>query len=113
MSKIIDQSYLLKDQYKDATNLDARVRLHRLFSANNYGWQRWCFDQYALPAKPTCWKSVVAPRTCGRRIRSLDTRLAHHAFRFFQWHAGTSEAESGPPAAAFRFEIADAQQTAF
>jgi ubiquinone/menaquinone biosynthesis C-methylase UbiE len=50
MSQIIDQTYLLTDQYKDATNLDARVRLHRLFSTNKYGWQRWCFDQYALPA---------------------------------------------------------------
>ena len=50
MSKIIDQAYLLNDQYKDATNLDARVQLHLLFSTNPYGWQRWCFDQYALPA---------------------------------------------------------------
>jgi ubiquinone/menaquinone biosynthesis C-methylase UbiE len=51
MSKIIDQTYLLTDQYKDATNLDARIRLHQLFSTNKYGWHRWCFDQYALPAE--------------------------------------------------------------
>jgi ubiquinone/menaquinone biosynthesis C-methylase UbiE len=50
MSKIVDQTYLLNDQYQDATNLDARIRLHLLFSTNPYGWQRWCFDQYALPA---------------------------------------------------------------
>ena len=49
MSKIIEQSYLLNEQYKDATNLDARVRLHVLFSTNQYGWHRWCFDHYTLP----------------------------------------------------------------
>jgi SAM-dependent methyltransferase len=51
MSAIIDQAYLLTGQYKDAENLDARIRLHRLFSTNKYGWQRWCFDHYTLPAE--------------------------------------------------------------
>jgi hypothetical protein len=50
MSAIIDQAYLLTDQYKDAAKFDARIRLHRLFSTNKFGWQRWCFDHYALPA---------------------------------------------------------------
>ena len=30
MSKVIEQTYLRHDQYKDATNLDARVLLHLL-----------------------------------------------------------------------------------
>jgi SAM-dependent methyltransferase len=51
MSEIIDQDYLLTDQYKDAANLAARIRLHQLFSTNKYGWQRWCFDHFTLPAE--------------------------------------------------------------
>ena len=41
----------LKKQYQDASNLDARIRLHQRFSVNKYGWQRWVFDQFQLPAR--------------------------------------------------------------
>jgi len=40
-----DQSYLLKEQYKDAANLNARIRLHARFGTNTYGWHEWVFDQ--------------------------------------------------------------------
>jgi SAM-dependent methyltransferase len=44
MSKFTDQHYLKTDQYKDASNLDARVVLHQRFSTNKYGWFKWIFD---------------------------------------------------------------------
>jgi ubiquinone/menaquinone biosynthesis C-methylase UbiE len=44
MSKLTDQQYLKNDQYKDSTNLDARVALHKRFSTNPYGWMNWVFD---------------------------------------------------------------------
>ena len=44
MSKFTDQQYLKTDQYRDSTNLDARVVLHQRFSTNPYGWFRWVFD---------------------------------------------------------------------
>jgi ubiquinone/menaquinone biosynthesis C-methylase UbiE len=44
MSKFTDQSYLKNDQYRDSSNLDARVELHRRFSTNPYGWLPWIFD---------------------------------------------------------------------
>lgn len=47
----IDLEYL-KKEYRDATNLNARIRLHQLFSLNPYGWLRWVFDQLELP--PRC-----------------------------------------------------------
>ena len=48
MSKVNDQEYLRTDQYKDASKLNARVRIHVEFSTNPYGWFRWVFDQYDL-----------------------------------------------------------------
>ena len=39
------------EQYRDAGNLNARVRLHERFSANRYGWAPWVFDQLDLPAE--------------------------------------------------------------
>lgn len=40
MNQYHDQTYLLNSQYKDATNFSARVRLHRRFSVNKYGWHK-------------------------------------------------------------------------
>ena len=44
MSKFTDQQYLKTDQYKDSSNLDARVEIHKRFSTNPYGWFNWLFD---------------------------------------------------------------------
>jgi ubiquinone/menaquinone biosynthesis C-methylase UbiE len=44
MSKFTDQQYLKTDQYKDSSNLDARVNIHARFSTNPYGWMHWVFD---------------------------------------------------------------------
>ena len=48
MSRINDQDYLCNEQYKDSSNLDARIRIHVEFSTNKYGWFRWVFDQYEI-----------------------------------------------------------------
>ena len=45
MSRVTDQEYLLSEQYQDASNLNARIQLHRRFSVNKYGLPRWVFDQ--------------------------------------------------------------------
>jgi ubiquinone/menaquinone biosynthesis C-methylase UbiE len=44
VSRFSDQEYLKNDQYKDSSNLDARVALHKSFSTNPYGWMNWVFD---------------------------------------------------------------------
>jgi ubiquinone/menaquinone biosynthesis C-methylase UbiE len=40
----------LEKQYKDSSNLDARINLHQRFSVNPYGWHRWVFDHFDLPS---------------------------------------------------------------
>jgi ubiquinone/menaquinone biosynthesis C-methylase UbiE len=47
MSKFTDQQYLKTDQYRDSSNLDARVVIHQRFSTNSYGWFKWVFDVVA------------------------------------------------------------------
>lgn len=46
MSKFTDQNYLKTDQYKDSSNLDARVAIHKRFNTNPYGWLTWVFDHF-------------------------------------------------------------------
>ena len=41
----------LKEQYKDATNLDARIALHSRFSTARVNWYRWLFDHFRLPER--------------------------------------------------------------
>ena len=43
-----DQQYLLTEQYKDASNLIARIALHERFSTNPYDWHRWVFVQFHI-----------------------------------------------------------------
>lgn len=35
----------LKDQYQNATNISARIRLHRDYSVNKQGWFPWVYEQ--------------------------------------------------------------------
>ena len=49
MPDLTDRDYLLSVQYKDETNLKARLRLHQEFSVNPYGLMPWLFDQFDLP----------------------------------------------------------------
>lgn len=62
MPKATDQSYLLADQYNDATSLNARIALHQRFSTNMRGWMPWLFDQLL---------SLDLPAAC--RILELGT----------------------------------------
>jgi ubiquinone/menaquinone biosynthesis C-methylase UbiE len=53
VSKFTDQQYLTTDQYRDASNLDARAIIHQQFSTNPYGWFQWVFDALLkLPENP-------------------------------------------------------------
>jgi ubiquinone/menaquinone biosynthesis C-methylase UbiE len=44
VSKFTDLQYLKTDQYKDETNLQARLTIHERSSTNSYGWFKWVFD---------------------------------------------------------------------
>jgi ubiquinone/menaquinone biosynthesis C-methylase UbiE len=49
LNPLTDSRRLLADQYKEASNLKARVQLHDRFSTNKYGWHPWVFDQIRCP----------------------------------------------------------------
>ncbi|WP_368490263.1 methyltransferase domain-containing protein [Clostridium sp. BJN0013] len=44
-----DQKWM--EQYENASNLRARIRIHELFSTNKQGWMRWFFNHLNLPDK--------------------------------------------------------------
>lgn len=83
VSRFTDQQYLKNDQYKDATNLNARVVLHQRFSTNPYGWMNWVFDHLLnLPEEAKIlelgcgpaylWKENISRIPAGWRITLSD-----------------------------------------
>lgn len=51
MPDLTDAAYLRGVQYRDASSLEARVRLHARSSIHSQGLHRWVFDHLELPAQ--------------------------------------------------------------
>ena len=115
MSKFTDQEYLKTDQYKDSSNLDARVEIHKRFSTNPYGWFNWVFDTLLkLPANAKILELGSGPaylwKECANRIPT-------------GWDIALSDLSSGMVDAAwrnlvvtgrnFKFKEIDAQSIPF
>ena len=62
MSIVRDDTKSLQDQYRNASNLNARLALHARFSVNGYGWHRWVFDQIDLPASARVLRAGLRSR---------------------------------------------------
>lgn len=81
--RFTDQKYLTQDQYKDSSNLDARIAIHQKFSTNPQGWFNWIFDTLIkLPANAnvlelgcgagTMWKECADRIPAGWTITLTD-----------------------------------------
>ena len=110
MSKLSDQEYLLTNQYKNASNLNARLQLHRRFSTNKYGLPRWVFDQFDLP--PVCRILDLGCGPANLWVENLDRIPAGWKITLTDFSPGMVEKaqenlrDSGRP---FAFDIVDAQ----
>lgn len=114
MSSFSDQKYLLNEQYKDASNLKARIMLHARFSTNKYGWHKWLFDQFQIAPG-----SRVLELGCGPGLLWASNRERIPA----DWQITLSDFSAGMLQAAqhtlaqsqhpFAFQVIDAQSIPF
>lgn len=109
MTKARNDFQGVQAQYRTSANLDARIRLHALFSTNHYGWTRWVLDQIEAPAQaqlleigcgpaslwveneeriPPGWQITLTDQSAGM-LAQAQAKLAaiHHPFRFEQVNA--------------------------
>jgi SAM-dependent methyltransferase len=109
---ISDQTYL-REQYKNAANLNDRILLHQRFSTNPYDFHLWVFDHLKLPADSrvlelgcgpgSLWRPNLARIPAGWQITLSDLSPGMLA-----------EARANlASAASFAFEQADAQSLPF
>ena len=80
----MDQDRLVdvKEQYKDSSNLDARVSLHARFSTSPVGWNDWLLAQLDIPATARIvevgcgpgylWRSTLDEVPSGWRVSCFD-----------------------------------------
>lgn len=108
MPQINDPTYLLNSQYRDSANLNARVRLHRLFSTNKHGWNRWYFEQLDLPLNARILELGCGPGYLWRD--NLDRIPSGWDITLSDFSAGMiDQARVNLSSRDFRFEIIDAQ----
>lgn len=115
MSNFINQNSLRDDQYKDSSNLNARIQLHARFSVNKYGWTRFVFDRLAdLPPDSRILEIGCGPALLWRvnqaRIpEGWDITLSDFSSGMLE-DAKRGLAGSSRP---FNFEVVDAQEIPF
>jgi ubiquinone/menaquinone biosynthesis C-methylase UbiE len=111
MNKMQDPNYLLTDQYKDDTNLNARIRIHELFSTNKQGFHRWAFDQLRLPPN-----SKILELGCGPGqlwLKNLDRIPEGWDITLTDFSPGMIDAAQRNLGDRFHYQVADAQQLPF
>jgi ubiquinone/menaquinone biosynthesis C-methylase UbiE len=113
MRDLTDRAYLRDEQYRDGRNLDARVRLHQLFSVTKGSLNRWLFER--IPADPTSrvlelgcgpghfWRETRDLRPSGWRVvcTDLSPGMAAEARRELSDEAGLSFAAADAQALPF------------
>ena len=86
MDTLSNQDYLRR-QYRDSSNLSARVGLHTRFSIEKYPWFHWIFDHFDIPQRTGEYlNSGVARDCCGARTLG---RIPHG------WSITLSDASQG------------------
>ena len=75
-------SYDVAAQYRDASNLNARIALHARFSTNPQGWMRWAFEQMRLALKD--YIADLTATTKAKDLGSLVARQTEIASKFVE-----------------------------
>jgi len=110
---IADPNYVNK-QYRDASNLNARIRLHQEFSTNKYGWTRWLFDHFKFASQGRvlelgCGTGALWLENLARIPTGLEVTLSDLSAGMLE--QAQNNLSSTP--SSFQFKVIDAQSIPF
>ena len=114
MQNLNDSTYLLEKQYRDASNLNARIALHRRFSTNDYDWFLWIFDHFHIPAAARVLELGCGPADLWRKnLHRIPDGWDITLSDFSPGMLDKAQANLGDSAARFHFQRIDAQDIPF
>lgn len=108
----IDKNW--NEQYENASNLKARIRIHELFSTNKEGWMNWFFQQMQVPEKAS-----ILELGCGdgslwkKNLEFISNYWNITLTDFSNGMLKDAKKNLGSKTQRFKFEIADAQNIPF
>ncbi|HWS80026.1 MAG TPA: class I SAM-dependent methyltransferase [Rubrobacter sp.] len=107
-----DPEYVMR-QYRDASNLEARIALHERFSTNPYGLPRWILDQFDLQNEASILEVGCGPGQLW--TGNLDLLPKNWAITLTDASPGmVAEAEARlEPDGRFEFRVADVRELPF
>lgn len=103
---------ILRQQYQDATNYNARVDLHRRFSTNKYGFSRWIFDHFTLDEGSNLLELGCGPGGIWYSNRQRIPESWHIMLTDFS-PGMLQEAQTRLGKERFAYEVSDAQKLPF
>ena len=112
LPKLNDRQFLEK-QYKDSSNLDARITLHQRFSVNPNGWHPWVFDHFDLPPRCRILELGCGPGSLW--LENLDRIPTGWEITLTDFSAGMLEEarRNLEKQRTFQFKVIDAQSIPF
>lgn len=102
------------EQYENASNLRARIRIHELFSTNNQGWMNWFFEQMEISDKTSilelgCGDGTLWKKNFNKIPANSDITLTDLS----QGMIKDAKKNLGSKAKRFKFEQVDVQNIPF
>ena len=99
----------LKKQYKDASNISARINPHRDYSLNPVSWFEWIFNQFAFESSYSvlelgCGDASIWSRNVERIPANMEILLTDISYGMIR-DAARNLSDNGSP---FRYEVMDA-----
>lgn len=104
----IDNNWM--EQYENASNLQARIKIHELYSTNKYGWMRWYFERIKVPENARILE--VGCGDCSFWHKNIDRIPEHWDVMLTDFSEGMlKDAKNmlGSMAGRFKFKVADVQ----
>lgn len=102
------------EQYENASNLKARIRIHELFSTNKEGWMNWFFQQLQVPADASILELGCGDCSLwGKNLTCIPQNWNVTLTDFSNGMLKDAKKNLGTKAQRFKFEIVDAQNIPF
>jgi ubiquinone/menaquinone biosynthesis C-methylase UbiE len=102
------------DQYENASNLRARIRIHELFSTNKQGWMNWFFNNLYVPCNGSILEIGCGDGSLWKKnFLEIPSNWNLTLTDFSNGMLKDAKKNLGNKASRFKFKIADVQNLPF